>query len=138
MGKAEDKKYWCIIASSVEGATHTRNGKPNQDRIEFFIGDQGKLPVILAVADGHGGKSYFRSGKGAELAVETSLEICKGLENISWDMIKDKKIIDFICRDIVQKWLKKVYSDIEKNPFTDDEKYLIKIKKSRAQNARTD
>jgi hypothetical protein len=129
MGKAEDKRYWRIIASSVEGATHTRNGKPNQDRIQFFIGDQGKLPVILAVADGHGGKSYFRSGKGAELAVETSLEICKGLENISWDLIKDKKIIDFICRDIVQKWLKKVYSDIEKNPFTDEEKSLIKNKK---------
>ena len=129
MGNAVDKKYWRIIASSVEGASHKRTGTPNQDRILFFIDDQGALPVILAVADGHGGKTYFRSGKGAELAVEASLEICKGLENISWDLIKNKKIIDVICRDIVQKWLEKVHSDIEKNPFTDDEKSLIPIKK---------
>jgi serine/threonine protein phosphatase PrpC len=129
MGNAVDKKQWRIIASSVEGATHKRNGKPNQDRIKFFIDDQGKFPVILAVADGHGGKTYFRSGKGAGLAVETSLEICKDLENVSWDVIKDKKIIDFLCRDIVQKWLEKVHSDIEENPFTDEEKSLITIKK---------
>jgi hypothetical protein len=49
MGNAVDKKQWRIIASSVEGATHKRNGKPNQDRIKFFIDDQSKFPVILAV-----------------------------------------------------------------------------------------
>lgn len=129
MGKTVDQRYWRIIASSVEGASHKRTNTPNQDRINFFIDNQGTLPVILAVADGHGGKTYFRSGKGAELAVAASLEICKGLENISWDLIKNKKIIDFICRDIVQNWLEKVHSDIERNPFTDDEKSLIPIKK---------
>ena len=129
MVNAVNKKYWRIVASSVEGASHKRSGKPNQDRIKFFIEDQSKLPIILAVADGHGGKAYFRSEKGASLAVETSLEVCKGLEDIPWDIIKDKKIIDFLCRDIVQKWLEKVYSDIQTKPFTDEEKSLLKIKK---------
>lgn len=123
------KKYWRIVASSVEGASHKRSGKPNQDGVKFLIGDQSELPIILAIADGHGGKAYFRSEKGAALAVETSLEVCKGLEDVPWDIIKDKKIIDFLCRDIVQKWLEKVNSDILTNPFTDEEKSLLKIKK---------
>jgi serine/threonine protein phosphatase PrpC len=129
MVNAVTKKYWRIVSSSVEGASHKRSGKPNQDRIKFIIDNQGKLPIILSVADGHGGKAYFRSGTGASLAVETSLEVCKGLENVTWDEIKDKKIIDFICRDIVQKWLEKVNSDIQANPFSDEEKSLSKIKK---------
>jgi len=32
--------------------------------------------------------------------------------------------------DIVQKWLEKVHSDSEKNPFTDDEKNRYTIKKT--------
>jgi len=129
MVKSLNKKNFRIVGTSVEGASHKRSGKPNQDRINFFISDPSNLPIILVVADGHGGKSYFRSGKGAALAIETSLDVCKGLEKVPWDDIKDKKIIDFLCRDIVQKWLEKVNSDIQANPFTEEEKSLLKIKK---------
>jgi serine/threonine protein phosphatase PrpC len=120
---------WRVIGCSVEGASHKRSGKPNQDRIKYSDNQTARLPLILAVADGHGSKSYFRSNKGAEFAVEIAFEVCKGLENFTWETIKDQKIIDLLCRDIVQKWLERVNSDIQINPFTAEEESLLKTNK---------
>jgi len=82
---------WRVIGCSVKGASHIRSGKPNQDRIKFSDYQAGKMPLILAVADGHGGKAYFRSDKGAEFAVEIAIAVCKKLIDSTWDDIKDKK-----------------------------------------------
>lgn len=120
---------WRHILCSVMGASHKRSGKPNQDRIKFSDYQATQLPQILAVADGHGSKSYFRSDKGAEFAVEIGIEVCKGLEHFSWETIKDQKIIDLLCRDIVQKWLERVNADIQSNPFTEDENAILETKK---------
>ncbi|MGD0534660.1 MAG: PP2C family serine/threonine-protein phosphatase [Methanoregula sp.] len=120
---------WIIIGNSVEGASHTRSGKPNQDRIKFHNNSSAKFPIIVAVSDGHGGKPYFRSGTGAQLAVESAIEIGKCLTEVSYDRIKDKKNIDWICRDIVKKWLEKANQDLLINPFTEEEMSLLNVKK---------
>lgn len=123
---------WRIIGCSVEGASHKRTGKPNQDRIKFSRPADSGPPVILAVADGHGGKSYFRSDRGAQFAVDTALEVAGELTNFSWDRIKDTDIIDLVCRDIVQKWRNRVNADIEAHPFTDAEEAAFTQKKEPA------
>ena len=129
MIKKDNIENWRIIQDTAIGTSHKRSGKPNQDRIEYFPKEPFKFPIILTAADGHGGKTYFRSGKGAELAIESALEICKELDKISWDEIKDKKIVDWICRDIVQIWIDKVEKDIQTNPFTEDETSILSLKK---------
>jgi serine/threonine protein phosphatase PrpC len=120
---------WRLIGCSVRGASHIRSGKPNQDRIKFSDNQATQPPHILAVADGHGSKPYFRSDKGAEFAVEIAIEVCKGLEQFTWETIKDQKIVDLLCRDIVQKWLERVNSDIQSNPFTEEENTILETKK---------
>ena len=120
-----------MISNSVIGSSHKLSGKPNQDRINFFPSCKypEDLPIIFTIADGHGGKKYFRSERGANFAVETAIEVCKNqLENTSWDSIKGKKIKDGICRDIFRKWLEKVHADIQENPFSDEEIELIQPK----------
>jgi hypothetical protein len=123
------RNTWCVICSSVKGASHKRSGKPNQDRIKCSANPFVVMPLTLAVADGHGGKAYFRSDRGAEFAVETAIEVCRRLEDATWDILKDKKINDSLSREIVQKWVEKVNSDIQINPFSTDEETLLKTKK---------
>lgn len=120
---------WQIIGSCVEGASHKRSGKPKQDRILFSDCPTTTFPLVLAVADGHGGKSYFRSEKGAEFAVSIALDVFSRLKDSTWDSIKDTKINDFFSREIVQKWLERVNSDIQNNPFSPEEEDLLKSKK---------
>ena len=129
MSETGHHNQWRIISSSVEGASHKRSGKPNQDRIQFSDSLPATLPLVLAVADGHGGKAYFRSDKGAEFAVEIAIEVFSRLKDSTWDSVKDKKINDSFSREIVQKWLDRVNSDIQTNPFTVDEENLLKTKK---------
>ena len=125
------KRTWRLISNSVVGSSDRPSGKPNQDRITFFPKDKNpeNLPIIFAIADGHGGKKYFRSERGANFAVETAIEVCKDqLMNSSWNSIKDKKIKDWLCRDIFRRWTEKVRIDIEDDPFSDEEKALLQTK----------
>lgn len=125
------KNKWRVIHNSVIGASHKRSGKPNQDRFQFFPVQEHmqQPPLIVSIADGHGGKKYVRSGEGAEIAVNVAVDVCSGLEKIQWDIIKDKKNITLLCRDIVQRWVDRVNLNILSNPFTEDEINLLAISK---------
>lgn len=69
------KMKWHVISASVRGASHIRNGLPNQDAIRWHS-DSG-LPIIMAVSDGHGSRKSFRSDRGSVFAAETALETIK-------------------------------------------------------------
>jgi serine/threonine protein phosphatase PrpC len=72
---------WYVIGKSVEGASHTRAELPNQDAIESLPESGPAETVIMAVSDGHGGAKYFRSEKGAQLAVEIATRFLQKLVN---------------------------------------------------------
>jgi serine/threonine protein phosphatase PrpC len=62
---------WQVFGYSVAGATHLRQGAPNQDAIDWLATYGGGRPLtILVLADGHGGPRYIRSDVGARLAVQ--------------------------------------------------------------------
>ncbi len=65
------------IAASRAGAAHLRAGRPCQDAVLCReLRDVDGQPVILmAVADGHGGRRYRRSEVGSRLACETALAV---------------------------------------------------------------
>ena len=125
-------KDWRLIGASAHGAKHILEGKPNQDKILFSPSEDNvkNLPIILAVADGHGAQIHFRSEKGAEIAVNSAIEVCKKLENSSYNSMKDTKIKEWICRDIYRKWVDNVQRDIEENKFSDEEKIILQNKKT--------
>lgn len=131
-----------LFADSVHGKKYRERGLPCQDfaaTLEF-----GDVQAI-AVADGHGGKDYFRSDTGARLAVETVFEllkqICDEVGNV--EKIFDDRGVDNFKLSIVDSWRKKVLadwharlstfdseprwqtvSDKYKARFTSDEKYI--------------
>lgn len=120
---------WSVIEATARGATHQRNNLPNQDSIGSSDPNQG-LPIVLAVADGHGGKKYFRSQVGARLAVETALEaiprffekpveettdVAEG-QTSDPDRILDKQTLEVhIPRRLIGDWITKVRDHLENN-----------------------
>src|ERR1041384_4368574 len=66
---------WQVVGQSVRGATHERNGLPNQDAIRWLPSSGRGSSVVLAVADGHGRARYPRSHAGANLAVEIATKL---------------------------------------------------------------
>lgn len=63
-----------VFAASVAGKKYLERGLPCQDSSAFLEFD--KVQAI-AVADGHGGKDYFRSDIGSRLAIETAFKQIK-------------------------------------------------------------
>lgn len=66
---------WHALGCSVRGASHARDGLPNQDALLLEANGRGaQAPAFAAVADGHGGARHFRSADGARLAVAAARE----------------------------------------------------------------
>lgn len=61
--------------ASRTGAAHRRTGRPCQDAVlcRELRGLEGQPVMVMAVADGHGGRRYRRSEVGSRLACETAL-----------------------------------------------------------------
>ncbi len=63
------------MVASVRGASHVASGLPNQDAIAWMQESGCGLPLILAVADGHGSPSCFRSQLGSTIAVRVAIAV---------------------------------------------------------------
>lgn len=98
---------------------------------------------IAIVADGHGGRPYFRSNTGSKFAVEAAKSCLKQFEKtLDKSIFKDKKklcfasyeelskeereskeyqILQELFHSIHELWKQKINNDIAKHPFTDKE-----------------
>lgn len=63
-----------LYSAWTKGKKHIRQNKSRQDR---FITYQDGSCTILIIADGHGGEPYVRSGFGARIACNVTLDILK-------------------------------------------------------------
>lgn len=120
-----DLQPWRLMLETVRGASHELKKMPNQDYGDFYQPNENSLPIILAISDGHGSAKSFRSDRGSRFAVETAMELLKGLvdqesdrENIS--AVKDY-INDKLPQRIVSTWKKKVDEDLKNQDFTSEE-----------------
>jgi serine/threonine protein phosphatase PrpC len=120
---------WRIIGSSIRGASHIRTNLSNQDALNWKPENGTGTRCILAVADGHGSKKYFRSDVGARLAVETACEVCESFirdySGKDSGSVQDLKFRDVIGREIVRKWQERVRDHMQQNPFSQDEQNLL-------------
>ena len=87
-----------IFAKSVHGKKYAERGLPCQDSSSILEFDNVQA---IAVADGHGGKDYFRSDIGSRLAVATAFEQIK-----------------IFCRDIAKG---EYFSESDENPVHENE-----------------
>ncbi|MDE6134586.1 MAG: protein phosphatase 2C domain-containing protein [Muribaculaceae bacterium] len=61
-----------LYSTYIAGSSHIRDGRPVQDRADAFVLRlaDGRQAAVLALADGHGSQAHFRSGIGAEFAID--------------------------------------------------------------------
>lgn len=115
---------WRVLKESVQGASHIRVGKPNQDAIESSQKTNGVLPIILAVSDGHGSSKCFRSEIGSKLAVDCAIsvsdEFLQNAAQLNLSHIRDSAQ-RLLTVDILQKWARAVEDHLTTHPFTDSE-----------------
>ncbi len=119
---------WKVAHACVRGSAHVRSGLPNQDAAQCIAtSGEGSTPAIAiaAVSDGHGGGRHFRSQIGSSLAVSTAVDILQsfllqhaaggGAETITAEDIQ------YLERDLVDRWISAVSTDLENHPLTPEE-----------------
>lgn len=122
----QQQSGWRVIANSVTGAAHERSGRCNQDAYLKKQEQEKGLPLILALADGHGNDKYFRSETGAKLAVEIAVEELTSFARASSEApeVNQQTIKDMgekVPRDIVRQWREKVENHWKHNRPTEEE-----------------
>ncbi len=117
---------WQVVGQSVRGATHERNGLPNQDAIYWLPASGRGTSAVLAVADGHGSPRYSRSNIGAALAVERGAQLMEeflksqaDVDNLS--LIKDAAE-EWLPRALVRNWSEAVDKHLKTDPLSPDER----------------
>ncbi|HKQ99893.1 MAG TPA: PP2C family serine/threonine-protein phosphatase [Pyrinomonadaceae bacterium] len=127
----EDKHTarWRAVGKSVRGATHGRNGMPNQDAIHWLPVSGTGSPLIMAVADGHGSRRSFRSQVGARLAVETAVQVVEDFLRVQTQTeslsATKRAAEEWLPVALVRNWLGAVAAHLGEQPLSADELQLL-------------
>ena len=117
------KDYTAINAHHI-GNMHIQKNLPCED---FSMSYEDDKMAIAVISDGHGDKNCFRSGKGAKIACETAVELCRKFYETSESMVGEygvsalENVLKGLEAEIVKVWKQSVLKDFEENPFTDEE-----------------
>ncbi|MEP7355582.1 MAG: protein phosphatase 2C domain-containing protein [Acidobacteriota bacterium] len=117
---------WKLAGASARGSSHQRSGRPNQDAFEHGVGAKDSaLRAVLAVSDGHGSATHFRSDVGSRLAAHIAISVLqealgRHLEEEHGSAVSESGV-QAILQTIVEGWRTAVASDLENNPFTVEE-----------------
>lgn len=112
---------WRAMGATVQGFSHIRSGAPNQDAIYWLPEDCSSLPLVMAVADGHGSKKHIRSDKGATLAVQTAINVLR--DWLAETRPSDLRLIKRMAEEhlptaLERAWKKAVDDDLAGNPLS--------------------
>ena len=127
---------WQTAAASVRGAAHLRSGAPNQDAVRLWQEKPGSLPLVLALADGHGGAAYTRSHIGAAYAVNTAIRVLARdllprliTPGVAPDLTLVRRTCDeWLPKVLVRCWQERVRAYTRRYPFTPNELSLLATK----------
>lgn len=108
---------------SVMGASHEKRGIVCQDASAYKVGDGFAAAVV---ADGHGGKKYFRSNVGSQCAVEAALETIEHFYADPDEFDKQfrtdhKRLVKRIEKYAIMLWDDKILSHLNSHPLTSEE-----------------
>jgi serine/threonine protein phosphatase PrpC len=124
-GEKHTAARWRVVGHSVRGAAHVRAGTPNQDAIHWLPESSVGLPLILAVADGHGSRKSFRSETGARLAVETAAgvinDFLRGQNQTESLSVTKRAAEEWLPTALTRRWLEAVAAHLASHPLSPDE-----------------
>lgn len=108
---------------SVMGASHEKRGIVCQDASAYKVGNGFAAAVV---ADGHGGKKYFRSNVGSQCAVQAALEtiehFCADPDEFDRHFRTDhKRLVKRIEKYAIMLWNEKILKHLDENPLTSEE-----------------
>ena len=115
---------WSASGASTRGASHVRDGSPNQDAIASWVDKRTRRTAIVSIADGHGSPRHFRSALGARFAVEASLEVLRD-HAARFDTGDDAARAQMASVDvplrIVELWNERTRTHLDDHPFEESE-----------------
>lgn len=129
MSPASQQPVWQFIGESVRGSSHVRADKPNQDAIAWLPAPVGPseerleatprvvegLPIITAIADGHGSDRYVHSDRGSRFAVEVTVALLdKFVASYQGESFRDMRRAaqEKLPAEILKRWKERVEKDI--------------------------
>jgi hypothetical protein len=116
---------WRVIGETVPGASHLRNGIPNQDAILHVRQSSARLPVIVSISDGHGSNKCFRSDRGSRFAVRTGADLLDELINGRHAALPpteiEGRVRASLPAEFVRRWRAAVEADLKREPFREEE-----------------
>ncbi len=122
-------QQWLCTGRSVRGAAHDRSGLPNQDAISWYSHSGNSLPLILAVSDGHGSATSFRSDRGSGFAVTTAIEEIRAFLPDLTSEIDPSTLQEIVTSRLLERlstrWQEKVKQDLRSHQITDAERQAL-------------
>ena len=113
------------FSASVQGASHVKKKIVMQDASGNFEDEKVKL---IALSDGHGDSSCFRSDRGSKLIVDVGIAELKAFaeemdgKEYELDDEKSREIrVRQLIRRILANWNIEVEKDLENNPVSEEE-----------------
>lgn len=115
---------WHCNGQSIRGVSHERTDLPNQDAIYCEAIEIESIPLlIMAISDGHGGHTYFRSHIGAQHAVQIT---AKTVRTFSQELLVNREKFPVLSQAlhqhlpqmVVEQWRSSVTTHLQDNPFT--------------------
>ena len=107
-----------IYSRSTKGYSHEKTNTVCQDHSLKYIDSKYK---IITACDGHGGRVYIRSDKGAMFASQAVVEVFSKYSELKLHHLIATKLINKLKLEILCKWNELVEQDYSSNPFTLDE-----------------
>ncbi|WP_428424630.1 PP2C family serine/threonine-protein phosphatase [Methylibium sp.] len=127
---------WQVRSASVRGAAHLRDGLPNQDSAAVWPQEgQDALPMIVAIADGHGGARHFRSAVGAAIAVEVTVRALRELApeiDAAAPQARAALVSNRLADRVVGAWSAAVAAHLLSHPVSADEWRAVEAREGNA------
>ena len=121
---------WRVLTAVARGAAHELAGRPLEDAAGFAAHPpDGPRWLAVAVADGHGGRPHFRSGRGSELAVEAGLQVAR---ETAARLAAGGSVAELrsaaraeLVPEMIGRWRRAVERDLSERPWGSQERLLL-------------
>ncbi len=106
------------FAVSQIGASHIVKARPCQDYSASCQTDDYALAVV---ADGHGGEAYFRSDRGARMAVESAVGVLTEFISHTHNMneLPEGNWQRQVASALIAEWQQRIAADYQQDPFAE-------------------
>jgi hypothetical protein len=115
---APDSTGWETFGASVQGASHRRRERPNQDAFAVWA-DPVTGAAVAAVSDGHGSPLHPRSGIGARLAADLAVGSLRDVVHLRRP--PDAETREAALRRLATVWRAAVRDHVAAHPLRQDE-----------------